>query len=154
MKQTWFDKLVGVAIFTLLFSLLTTKVCSAEDLPFALKCPDVLQCTKNAPGDWVPSWYIADVAEDQAKLQGALDELDKAQQELEAFRKVHDEYKQRVEDSDQMVVEYERILAERDEQLRVAQHRAARRFRWGLGSTVTSVLLLGVLSAGIYAATH
>lgn len=133
-----------------LVSLLRVVACSAEDLPFQLACPDLLQCSKNAPGQWVPNWYVRAVAEDKARLDGAQAELSRMHQELAAFQTIHAECSEKSETNEQLVVQYELMAVERDEQVAALQKKTERRFRWILGLSTT--LILGAIVGGVYAA--
>lgn len=146
---SFIERVAVCTILILLLSLIRTVAC-AEDQPFELRCPDLLQCSKNAPGQWVPNWWVKDVAADMARLEGAQEELEHMRQEISAFQVVNHEYAEKSETAEQLVVQYELMMVAKDERIKAQDRKLARRLRWTL--SFAGVLLLGVAGIGVYAA--
>lgn len=125
-------------------------VAKAEDsLPFSLKCPDIAQCQKGEPGQWIPTSYARELLADTERLEGARQEIEKLNQEIASWQKIEKEYSLQTKILQQDIALKEKLLVARDEQLKVTKTKAQRRLRVIAGSMAVNILLAGIIVAAV-----
>ncbi len=112
-----------------------------------VSCPSTALCVKDEKGMWIPVWYARDLLGVKEDLKGKIKELEAAKDEITSLRIADAEYTQAVKSYEEALATEKKIREMDDARVKDAEDKSTRRLRWGVGTSVVSVIVIGVLSA-------
>lgn len=136
-----------IAVFDLIFAH-CAKADDRQSLPFGMLCPDTSKCHSGEKGQWLPSWYARQIAEDISELEYLKKTVDALQKEIHETNELIPMYETQINNFELQVQADDSVIQSQHSELESLRKKSDRRFRWGVASTTIAL----ALTAGIFAA--